>query len=1008
MPLTVGAPNRTSLFRVRTRGKPQILLRALLIAGAASVMLAAAAAAQGVVAGTVTDADSHQPVVGAQVSIPNTTLGSLTDEHGHFHIGSVRGTTTQLIARRIGYESLMRSVTVGDTTISLVLTSRPMSLSEVVVTGTPGGATKREIGNAVTTVDAAAITKIAPVQSFQQLIAGRAPNVTIMPGTGEIGSGAKIRVRGTSSLGLGQVPLMYADGVRMDNDQATGPENQAFGAQTISRWNDIDPEDIERVEIIKGPSAATLYGTEASNGVLQILTKTGQSGPTQYSFSMQQGANWFMNPQGRFPTNYNIVDGNIESIDYAQLNQAYKNKTGDNIFNNGWDQKYHLGISGGSDKMQYYFAGVRELNNGVEPSNWLDRTSGRANVTATPTDKFKISAHLSYLTGRTHVSPEAGYGGRMWTTYLMNPSNVADPNYDGFGSNFPYQYDQVYDMYQDINRFTGSVQITNDPWSWFSHRLTIGADQVNSMDVEGANRVDSLVNAVGSDALGYRYQTNNTDAFRTFDYSATAKFNATKELNFATSVGAQYYTKRYEYVMGGGTVFAAQGLQSVGSLTQGLTQGQDVTENRTLGYYAQEQIAWKDRRYFTLALRSDKNSAFGVNYGRAYYPKASVSWVLSDEPFWHASWMNSFRFRAAYGETGQQPNQFDALRTYAPTVGPGDQPALTPLSLGNASLGPERGKEFETGFEASMFHDRVGLEFTYYNKRTTNAILDRQVAPSVGFALDQFVNAGQVSNKGVEGVLRATPVQGDVLTWDASFSMSYNKNNIDNLGIAGVDFITPGTYQRDQAGYPVGAWFERKVVSATIDPDGTASNIMCDNGAGGTIDCADAPAVYLGNSIPSTEGAFTSTFTLWGKLKLYGLVDFQLNQQKLDGNRRIVCYFEIGGLCKDIVDPQHADPIVLASFQESYPGFLIVNSGFAKLREISASYSLPETFASRLHASAASITVAGRNLHTWTSYKGLEPEAQFLGSGSRGSGSAWEQTALPILSSFVATLNITF
>jgi len=164
----------------------------------------------------------------------------------------------------------------------------------------------------------------------------------------------------------------------------------------------------------------------------------------------------------------------------------------------------------------------------------------------------------------------------------------------------------------------------------------------------------------------------------------------------------------------------------------------------------------------------------------------------------------------------------------------------------------------------------------------------------------------------------------------------------------------------------------------------------------------------VGNSIASTEGAFTSTFTLWGKLKLYGLVDFQLNQQKLDGNRRIVCYFEIGGLCKDIVDPTHADPIVLASFQESYPGFLIVNSSFAKLREISASYSLPESFASRLHASAASITVAGRNLHTWTDYKGLEPEAQFLGSGSRGSGSSWEQTALPILSSFVATLNITF
>jgi TonB-linked SusC/RagA family outer membrane protein len=985
-----------------------MLLRALFTAIAANVLLAAASAAQGVVAGTVTDADTREPVVGAQITIPNTNLGDVSDARGHFRITAVPGTTAQLNARRIGYESLTRSVTVGDTAVMLVLNARSMSLGEIVVTGVPGGATKREIGNAVTTVDASAVTKIAPIQSFQQLIAGRAPNVTIMPGTGEIGSGAKIRVRGTSSLGLGQVPLMYADGVRMDNDQATGPENQAFGAQTISRWNDIDPEDIERVEIIKGPSAATLYGTEASNGVLQILTKQGQSGPTQYSFTVLQGTNFFMDPQGRFPTNYDIVGGNIESINYAQLNSAYKGKTGDNIFNNGWHQKYHLGISGGSDKMQYYFSGVRERNNGVEPSNWMNRTSGRANVTATPSDKFKVATHLSYLTGRTHVSPEAGYGGRMWTAYLMDPATVSDPDMLGFGSNFPYQYDQVYDMFQDVSRFTGSVQLTHDPWSWFSHRLTIGADQVNSMDVEGANRVDSLVTAVGSDALGYRYQTNNTDAFRTFDYSATAKFDATSDLNFATSVGAQYYTKRYEYVSAGGSVFAAQGLQSIGSLTQGLTQGQDVVENRTLGYFVQEQISWKDRRYLTLALRSDKNSAFGVNFGRAYYPKASISWVLSDEPFWNIPFVSSFRFRAAYGETGQQPNQFDALRTYSPAVGPGDLPAVTPLSLGNSNLGPERGKEFETGFEASLFGDRAGLEFTYYDKRTTNAILDRQVAPSVGFALDQFINAGQVSNKGVEAVVRGTPVINDALTWDASFSISYNKNNIDKLGIPGVPFITPGSYQRDQAGYPVGAWFERKVVGATINPDGSATNIMCDNGSGGTVDCADAPSLYLGNSIPSTEGAFTNTFTLWGKLRLYALVDFQLNQQKLDGNERIVCYFEIGGLCKDLVDPTHGDPVKVASAQEGYPGFLIKNSSFAKLREVSASYTLPEALAARLHASSASITVAGRNLHTWTNYTGLEPEAQFLGSGSRGSGSAWEQTALPILSSFVATINITF
>jgi len=899
---------------------------------------------------------------------------------------------------------------VGDTAVKFVLSPRATSLDVVVVTGTAGGQTKREIGNAITTVDAAAVSKIAPVLDFQELINGRAPNVTIMPGSGEVGSGAKIRVRGTSSLGLNQTPLMYADGVRMDNDQATGPPNQAFGSSSISRWNDIDPEDIARVEIIKGPSAATLYGTEASNGVMQIITKEGAAGPTVYSFTTQQGTNFIMNPQGRWPTNYKIINGQVQSLSFSQLNSLYQQHTGQNIFNNGYYQKYHASVSGGTDRMQYYLSGVRDEDNGVEPTNRLARTNGRANITVEPSDKFRIAAHLDYVTGRTNLAPEAGYGGRVWSTILMDPATLTDPGRYGFHSGLPYQYDQVYNMYQDINRFTGSVQITNDPFKWFTHRIIIGADQVNSMDVEMANRVDSLVNTAGAgtDALGYKYQTNNTDAFRTFDYAATARFNATPDLNLATSAGAQYYTKRYEYVMAGGSVFAAQGLTSISSLTQGLTQNQDVVENRTLGYYVQEQVGWKDRRYLTLALRSDKNSAFGVNYGRAYYPKASVSWVISDEPFWKTSWVSSLRLRAAYGETGQQPNQFDALRTYAPGVGPGDLPAVTPLSLGNASLGPERGKEFETGFEASMLDDRAGLEFTYYDKRTTNAILDRQVAPSVGFALDQFVNAGQVSNKGYEVTLRGTPVRNDVVNWDATFTFSYNKNRIDNLGIAGVSYITPGVYQRDQAGYPVGAWFERKVVSAQLDSVGNAYNVMCDDGKGGSVACASAPSVYLGSSIPDKEGAFTSTVTLWGKLKLYGLVDFQLGQKKLDGNFRITCFFVIGGVCPEKVYPLKYSPVLEAGIQNRYPGYLITNSGFAKLREVSASYQLPETFAARLHASAASITIAGRNLHTWTSYKGLEPEAQFLG-GSRGSSNvSWEQTTTPLLSSFVATLNLTF
>jgi outer membrane receptor protein involved in Fe transport len=591
----------------------------------------------------------------------------------------------------------------------------------------------------------------------------------------------------------------------------------------------------------------------------------------------------------------------------------------------------------------------------------------------------------------------------------MDPTTVSDPTQLGFYSGLPWQYDAAYHMSQDISRFTGSVQLTHQPTSWFSHRLIVGADQVNTMDVELAARVDSLLEtSIGDDALGYVFQTNNTDAFRTFDYAATARVNVRPDLTLSTSIGGQYYTKRHEYVFGSGSVFPAPGLTSVDATTVGRSTSQDVLENRTLGLYVQEQIGWKDRRYLTLAIRSDKNSAFGKSYGRAYYPKASLSWVVSDEPFWRVGWMSSLRLRAAYGTSGQQPNQFDALRTYLPVTGPNDKPAVMPLSLGNPDLGPERGEEREAGFEASLAGDRVGLEFTYYDKRTTNAILNKDVAPSAGFAFTQFVNAGEVKNTGVELLARVTPVSTPTVTWDAAFAFSHNTNRIVDLGVPGVTFLSAGTYLRHETGYPVGAWFEKKVVSASLDATGKAVNVMCDDGKGGQVDCGSAPSVYLGSGIPNKQGAFTSTVTLWKRLKLYGMLDFQLGQKKLDGNYRVRCFFELGGVCREKIYPSEYSPILEAGIQNNYPFYLITDAGFAKLREVSITYALPEEVARSVRASAASITIAGRNLHTWTKYKGLEPEAEFLG-GSRGSGNvSWEQTTTPQLTSFLLTLNIGF
>lgn len=989
----------------RTRGRPSKLLRAAAVFVLASTAFAGSAMAQGQVAGTVVDAATKQPIAGVQVTVQNTTLGTVTTSQGYFRINSVPSGRLTLVARRIGYASQSRTATAGDTTIAFALNPQALNLDQVVVTGTAGGQQKREIGNAVTQIDAATVTKYAPVASFQDLLQGRAPNVDIMPGSGQVGTGSRIRVRGTSSLGLAQTPLIYVDGVRMDNAQSTGPVNQAFGSSSISRWNDIDPGDIDHIDILKGPAAATLYGTEAANGVINIVTKHGTSGSPEFTFTTKQGTNFLMDPAGRFPTNYQAVDGAIQSINYDQLRSSY----GKDFFRNGRYQLYQAGVSGGTGIFQYYMSGTREQSQGAEYPNDLNKTNGRANLTLNVGDKLTIQANARYLSGRTDLPAEAGYGGTVWSTILMDPATIPTRQL-GFGSATPEAYNAEYHFLQDVGKFTGGFTVTHRPTSWLSHRLIFGIDQTNTTDVEFAERIDSLAPFFLTDATqGYLFRGLTNSGFRTFDYAATATFDLTSTLNSSTSAGMQYYRSRVDATNVGGSMFAAPGQTSINGLTQKNEPTQDLIANASLGFYVQEQIGWKDRRYLTLALRSDDNSAFGRDFNRVYYPKASLSWVLSDEPFWNLDFVNSLRLRAAYGETGAQPTAFSALRSYVSVAGPNGGAAVTPFSLGNPDLGPERGKEFEVGFDGSLWNDRLALEFTWYRRTTTDAILDRQIAPSVGFASTQFINAGEIRNSGLELITRLTPVQNDVVRWDAQFAYAHNSNKIVDLGIPGLDFVSAGQYVQHHVGFPVGSWFTKKVVSATLGPDGTAVDPMCADWNGGTVPCADAPDVYLGNGVPKHEGSLQNTVTLWGRLRLAALFDFQRGQRKLDGNTRVRC-LAISGRCPEIFFPGRYSPAIVWGAQNvsTYPSWLIKDASFVKLRDVSVSYQLPDAWAQRVRAKNASISLQGHNLHTWTKYTGLEPEANFLG-GSRGAGNApWEQTVLPQLSSFLVAVSLTF
>jgi len=1010
----------------------------------AAVALAAssgsALAQTGTVSGTVIGSSGSNPISSAQVTVSGTTRGTTSDANGRFRISGVSGETVTLDVRRIGYRPARQTVSVGLSEIRITMTEQSVALDEVVITGTAGGQAKREIGNAVSIVNAAAVTEQGTVNNIQQLLNGRAPGVFVNAATGNVGTGARIRIRGASSLSLSNEPLIYVDGVRVNSQVATGPVNQGFGSTSISRINDINPDDIESMEVIKGPAAATLYGTEASNGVIQIITKKGVMGKSRWNFSTRQGVNYFQNPEGRFRINWFPIPkaGAPGQLDTVSINLiALEDARGTPVFQNGRINESDISTSGGSEIFRYYAGLGLEDSEGMEPVNTVQRRTGRLNLTVNPNKQVELGFNVGYTNGNTTLPCEAGCGGRTLGVVNAHPLNYvplangsANPR-RGFNSGLPESYDDFYEFYQVVDRFTGGIQVSQALNKWLKHRLNVGTDRTHEENSElGRRTEDSLTRALlGTSGLGYRDMTFRSINNYTADYSATALFDLRPDIRSTTSFGTQYYRNRFEISCAFGSQFPSVGITTVSATTTGRGTCHDIEEDATLGLYLQEQIGWQDKLFLTAAIRADDNSAFGQNFDRVYYPKFSASWIPIEGGNSRYPFINALKLRAAYGESGKQPITFSALQTYTSATGPGDVPTVTQLTIGNPDLGPERSKEIELGFDVGAFTDRLGAEFTWYRKRTTDAILARQIAGSIGVPGSQPFNAGSVRNSGVELLLRGAPITTPRFGWDMTFGLAKNDNEVEDLGTPQAildlrrqtqcgndpnckvaDFVLASTGAlppRHQVGFPVGSYFNKRIVSADLTPAGTATNVMCDDNKGGAVACASAPFVYLGRTTPKYEGSFSNTFTLLRNIRISGLLDFKRDYVVVDGSQRFRCV--INRRCREWYFPQEFDPKLIASLKggtDALPDGYINDASYTKLREVAVQYTLPQSFNKFGKFSRAVLGVAGRNLFTWTDFPGLDPEAFFLG-GSRGGGFAlFNQTTNPQATQWVVNLSL--
>jgi TonB-linked SusC/RagA family outer membrane protein len=1007
-------------FRKRFTGLPAALL---LCSG-----VAFAQQATGSVTGVVTDSAGHAGIADVQISISPTGVvsgpgvrGTRTAPGGRFTVAGVPAGNAVLHARLIGYQPVDRPITVQagqPTTVDVTLVAQTALLDQIVVTGTPGATQRRAIGNVVESIKAPDVLAIAPAVNVDQMIGGRTPGLIVLPPAGQVGTGAQLRVRGASSLSLSNDPIIYIDGVRMDASTSRGTTQR--GGLGVSRLNDIDPEDIESVEVIKGPAAGTLYGTEASNGVIQIITKRGRSGAPAWNFTTRQGTNWMQNPEGRVGWTYaKNASGGLDSVNIYQHEAEFGKGP---VFHNGPLQGYALNLSGGTDAARYYTSANYDNDVGVIPWNTSQKLGGRANLDLLIGNTLRLATDIGYIRNRTRLA-QGGIDIDPFSALVWATPTTLTKTQRGFYTSGPDEWPTVQN-WANADRTTATLTTTYTPWSWFSNRFVTGIDGTseNNWLLYPRQPLGNL-DPLGANGLGSKTVQRVLHNFITLDYAGSAKTHRGADWDLTSSVGLQYYHQDISTIGGTATSFPAI---PITTLTGGSTRSstEDYSANATVGVFGQQEIAWHNRLFLTAALRGDDNSSFGKKFKAAYYPKFSGAWVLSEEPWFHVPAINTLRLRAAFGAAGTQPGTFDAAQLYNPAVGYKDQPGLVPGSVGNPELRPERSKELEVGFESTVFGGTTDISYSHYHRNITDAIVNDPIPPSTGFGGSMVVNIGRVSGWGDELSLNTRLVTRRNFGWEFGTQLANNGNRIEDMG--GIPFITiAGGQAQNRVGFGIGDIFMYKVRSATIDATGKVLSAVCDGGTGkhgleqGGPDtpCASAPRVLWGHSQPTWQIGFNTTFTLWQNLRLYARVDGNGGDYQSDTEIRAA--HNLGESRASIL---LNDPILNEYRAIDADAVGTFDASFLRLREISATYSLPARFANRIGARSSSINVAMRNVAMlWTGANGWntardgevfvpianmhawDPEVRAAGQLSQG-----YQTIMPPTASFLATLRLSF
>ncbi|MEO6070405.1 MAG: SusC/RagA family TonB-linked outer membrane protein [Chitinophagaceae bacterium] len=972
--------------------------------------------------GKVTDATgTGLPAI--SVSVKNTSIGSATDGTGNYELsGTLKQGTYTIEFSAVGYKTASQSLRISGAsnyTLNATMSADALGLDEVVVTGVSAGTTRRQLGSYISTVKAEDLTRGATGNVLAAL-QGKTAGAQIVQNNGDPAGGISVRLRGISSISSSSEPLYIVDGIIVNNatTRVTNTSGNYDGSNFIgnigqNRLVDINPNDIERIEILNGAAAAAIYGSRANAGVVQIFTKRGKSGTPQINFSKSVMVSQLRKKVAtnqapiKFGGSPDLVTQDILTPSLTTTSPVTRYDYNDYIFRTGIGTDNNLSVSGGTDKTKFYASGAYFYNQGIIKHTDFQRFSFRANLDQVLSNWISFSAGMNYINSSANEKPDGNsfFSPINSINILGNFHNIWDRDALGNlkavgerGRVNPVSVIEDIKQREVTNRVLANAGLKITPIKNLNINYTIGIDNysqngttfippftynVNPAFYGGGFPIVESLNGYASAATYNFFQINN-------ELTANYVADITTNLSSVTQVGYSMQYEKGQYVLAQGRGLAPV-VQTVNGASTILAPSDERSEVSISGAFLQQNFKFRNNLFLTGAVRVDGSSVFGKTERNQVYTKASASYIISENDYWKASWWNLFKIRAAYGESGNLTGigAYSRFNTYSSNALLGKTALASSPTLANENVKPERQTEIEFGTDLGFFNDRIGLTFNYYIKEVKDLLINRVIAPTTGFSglLDNF---GSLENKGFEIVLNAVPYKNDNFRWNLTGIFNHNRNKAVRIGQAlTLLSLNAGAPVAIIEGQPIGVFY-----GTFFARDGGGSQVKTAAGIPliekGMQDGAlmytpqrDANGLptgstlrkILGNPNPDYTGSLVNEVS-------YKKFDFRA---QLDAVQGVDVWNADWRTRQGVGNGEVAEQEDLGKIPRGYVAgvyaieeWRIDDGSFVKLRELSLGYHVGKIKWLR----DIVISASGRNLISWDNYKGYDPEVNSGGQST--------------------------